>query len=68
MIPFTYYPIKVDTFISARETAKEESLDHPEHFIYLYKSNSGHYVIDHIGIKHDDERLLFTFKKGDLSL
>jgi len=65
---FADYPLKESSFIYARERAKEESLEHPEHFIYLYKNNAGWYVIDHIGIKHDDERLICTFKGGDKTL
>ena len=64
----SYFPIREESFIYARERAKEESFEHPDHFIYLFKSNSGGYVIDHIGIRHDDERILMTFKNGHKTL
>jgi hypothetical protein len=65
MSKLSEYPIQQTTFITARETAKEESLSHPDHFIYLFKNNSGGYLIDHLGIVHSDERILLTFKKGE---
>jgi len=65
---FASYPIKETSFIYARERAKEESLDHPDHFIYLLRSNSGYYLIDHIGLKHSDEKIIFTFKNGEKTL
>ena len=65
---FAEFPIKETSFIYARERAKEESLEHPDHFIYLLKNNSGLYLIDYIGIKHDDEHIIATFKNGDKTL
>jgi len=68
MTTFAYFPILETSFIYARERAIEESLNHPDHFIYVFKSNSGGYVIDYQGIKHSDEHLIFTFKDGDKTL
>jgi len=68
MTTFASYPMTYTSFITARETAKEESLEHPDHFIYLLKNNSGMYLIDYIGIKHDDEHVIATYKNGDKTL
>jgi len=68
MPSLSYYPLKCDTYLTAKETAKEESILHPNFFIYLLKNNSGMYLIDYIGIKHDDEHIIATFKNGDKTL
>lgn len=65
MSTFASYPIKQSFFITARELAKEESKEHPDHFIYLLKNNSGGYFIDHIGLPHSDEHVIATFKNGE---
>ncbi len=66
---FAQYPIKEYSFIYARERAKEESLDHPDHFIYLFKNSLGVYLIDYLGLpKFDDERIIATFKQGEITL
>jgi hypothetical protein len=63
------YPIREYSYIYATERAKEESLDHPDHFIYLLKSNKGFYLIDVLGLpKFDDERLIATYRKGEKTL
>jgi hypothetical protein len=63
------YPIKEETFIYATERAKEESLEHPDHFIYLFRSNLGYYLIDVLGFpKFSDERLIATYYKGEKTL
>lgn len=61
-------PLKVDYYVSAFETAIEISQQHKDFFIYLYKSNGGYYIIDHLGVNHSDERLISTFKNGKKSL
>jgi len=65
---FFDYPIKETSFIYARERAIEESFFHPDHFIYLLRSNSGFYLIDHLGLIHSDEKIIFTFKNGEKCL
>jgi hypothetical protein len=63
------YPIKEYSFIYATERAKEESMEHPDHFIYLFKSNHGHYLIDVLGLpKFSDKRLIATYRKGEKTL
>ncbi len=63
------YPIKEHSFIYATERAKEESREHPDHFIYLFKSNQGYYLIDVLGLpKFDDVRLIATYRKGEKTL
>ena len=65
---FASYPIKESHYITARETAREESIEHPDHFIYLLRNNYGMYLIDHIGLKHSDEKIIITFKNGEATL
>ena len=63
------YPIKEETYIYACETAREESKAHPDHFIYVWKSNSGYYLIDYLGMpKFSDERLIQTWRNGERTL
>lgn len=65
MSTFADYPLKELSYITARECAREESIEHPDHFIYMIKLSSGGYVIDHKGVIGDDEKLIRTFKKGE---
>lgn len=65
---FAYFPILETSFIYARERAIEESLNHSDFFIYLYRNNAGYYVIDHTGLKHSDEKIIATFKNGNKTL
>ncbi len=64
MSTFADYPLKEYTYVTARELAREESIEHPDHNIYLLKLSSGGYVIDYLGIVGDDEKLLMIFKNG----
>lgn len=59
------FPIKQLTFVTAHETAKEESMSHREMFIYLFRSNSGGYVIDYLGVPKSDEKVIATYHKGE---
>ena len=68
MISFAEFPLKHTSFITARETAIEESMDHPDHFIYVLKNNSGVYLIDYLGLKHDDEHIIATYQNGEKKL
>jgi len=66
---FEEYPIREYSYIYATIIAKEESLEHPDHYIYLLKSNRGFYLIDVLGLpKFDDERLIATYRKGEKTL
>jgi hypothetical protein len=59
-----YYPIKVDAFVSARETAIEESGKYPDFFFYLMKHSGGGYVIDIQGFVPDKCKHIATYKEG----
>jgi len=56
-----YYHI--DGFITACETAKEEST-HVDYFIYVIKKPDG-YRIDFTGVVKADERIISTYHKGE---
>lgn len=65
---FSEYPLLEYGYLSACELAKQESLLHPDHFIYVFKKYSGAYVIDYMSVKHDDELHMVTYKNGNISL
>jgi hypothetical protein len=60
----SYYPLKVGTFVSARETAIEESGKYPDFFFYLMKHSGGGYVIDIQGVLPSNTKHIATYKEG----
>lgn len=68
---FADYPILIDTYVTAVQTAIEESKEHPDHFIYLFRFGSG-YRIDYSGIPdvclNDTDRHISTYSNGERTL
>ena len=66
---FADYPIYKDLNFEAHKVAREESKEHPDHFIYGFRNSQGSIRIDHTGIrKADDERNIFTYINGHKTL
>lgn len=66
---FSEYPIYKELNFEAHKVAREESIEHPDHFIYAFRNSQGQIRIDHKGIlKSDDEYAVFTYRNGHKEL
>lgn len=62
----TLQATRKNTLEEAQREAWKLSLAHPVLFVYVIHSTRGVYIVDTIFIKHDDEKLIETYKNGIL--
>ena len=66
---FAEYPLIRQTFVTAFYDAIQESLDHPDHFIYLFHCADGYYLIDWSKLNAaTNDKLQHTFRNGEKTL
>lgn len=62
----TLQATRKNTLEEARAFARIESVRVPKFYYYIVWVNSGHYLVDYIGILFSDETLIETYKNGIL--
>ena len=56
-------PIQEWDYRKAVELAQRESII-SDYFVFLFRNNSGYYVIDNMGLVNSDEKLIMKLYKG----
>jgi len=65
MTQLSSFPIKETIPLLASLVAKQASLYYPDFFFYIFRNNSGGYLVDYQGLPHSDEHVIATFKNGE---